>query len=138
MPSNEGLVRAMLANFFRSDLGFMKSANLAGHMTSKLWKEAQRNAVKPENVAQTAISILMCASAYPYGSSSDDDRYLWGHQRATVKARPWSSSIDHAEQAKLAAAKWYREKARELSQLQGEETYYRRLVGPSDRLEESS
>ena len=138
MPSDEGLVKAMLANFFRSDLGFMKSANLAGHMTSNLWKEAQRNAVDPENVAQTAISILMCASAYPYHSGSDDDRYLWGHQRASSKARLWSSSIDHTEQAKLAAAKWYREKARELSQLQGEETYYRRLVGPSDRLEEDS
>jgi hypothetical protein len=69
MPSDEGLVKAMLANFFRSDLGFMKSANLAGHMTSNLWKEAQRNAIKSDNVVQTAISILMNASAYPYRSS---------------------------------------------------------------------
>jgi len=64
------------------------------------------------------------------------DRYLWGHQRATSKARLWFSSIDQTEQAKMAASLWYRQKAQELSRLQGEETFYRRLVGPSDRLEE--
>ena len=63
-------------------------------------------------------------------------RRLCGHQRATSKARLWFSSIDHTEQAKLAASLWYRQKAQELSRLQGEETFYRRLVGPSDRLEE--
>jgi hypothetical protein len=42
----------------------------------------------------------------------------------------------HTEQAKLAASLWYRQKAQELSRLQGEETFYLRLVGPSDRLEE--
>jgi hypothetical protein len=136
MPSDEGLVKAMLTSFFRSDLDFMKSANLAGHMTTNLWKETQRNTTKPENVAQIAISILMSASACPYRSGSEADRYLWGHQRATSKARLWFSSIDHTEQAKMAASLWYRRKAQELSRLQGEETFYRRLVGPSDRLEE--
>ena len=87
-------------------------------------------------MAQIAISILMSASACPYRSGSEADRYLWGHQRATSKARLWFSSIDHTEQAKLAASLWYRQKAQELSRLQGEETFYRRLVGPSDRLEE--
>ena len=136
MPSDEGLVKAMLTSLLRSDLDFMKSANLAGHMTTNLWKETQRNTTKPENVAQIAISILMSASACPYRSGSEADRYLWGHQRATSKARLWFSSIDHTEQAKLAASLWYRQKAQELSRLQGEETFYRRLVGPSDRLEE--
>ena len=114
MPSDEGLVKAMLTSLLRSDLDFMKSGN----------------------VAQIAISILMSASACPYRSGSEADRYLWGHQRATSKARLWFSSIDHTEQAKLAASLWYRQKAQELSRLQGEETFYLRLVGPSDRLEE--
>jgi hypothetical protein len=134
MPSDEGFVNVMLASLLRSDLGFMKSANLAGHMTSNLWKEAQRNTTKPVNVAQIAISILMSASACPYHSGSDADRYLWGHQRATGKGRLWFSSIDHTEEAKLAASIWYRQKAHELSRLQGEETFYRLLVGPGDRL----
>src|SRR6516225_12391315 len=63
MPSDEGLVKAMLTSLFRSDLDFMKSANLAGHMTTNLWKETQRNTTQPENVAQIAISILISASA---------------------------------------------------------------------------
>ena len=44
--------------------------------------------------------------------------------------------LERTEQAKLAASKWYRQKARELSRLQGVETFYRRLVDQSDRLEE--
>ena len=71
MPSDEGLVKAMLTSLLRSDLDFMKSANLAGHMTTNLWKETQRNTTKPENVAQIAISILMSASACPYRSGSE-------------------------------------------------------------------
>ena len=36
MPSDEGLVKAMLTSLLRSDLDFMKSANLAGYMTTNL------------------------------------------------------------------------------------------------------
>ena len=36
MPSDEGLVKAMLKSLLRSDLDFMKSANLAGYMTTNL------------------------------------------------------------------------------------------------------
>src|SRR6516162_9678055 len=40
MPSDEGPV-TMLTSLLRSDLDFMKSANLAGYMTTNLWKETQ-------------------------------------------------------------------------------------------------
>jgi hypothetical protein len=50
MPSDEGLVKAMLTSLLRSDLDFMKSANLAGYMTTNLWKETQRNTTKPEKL----------------------------------------------------------------------------------------
>ena len=135
MPFEEGHVKALLASLFRSDLGFVKSANLAGHMTSNLLKETQWKGATPGNVAQAAISILMSASAYPYGSRSDVAYYLCSHQKAFGK-RGWFFSIDHSEQAKLAASKWYKQKAQELARLQGEQTFYRRLIGPSSWVEE--
>jgi hypothetical protein len=35
----------------------------------------------------------------------------------------WFSSIDHTEQAKLAASLWYRQKAQELSRLQAKKHF---------------
>jgi hypothetical protein len=126
MPYEKGRVRALLASLFRPDLGFVKSANLAGHMTSNLWTETHWKGTSPGNVAQAAIAILMSASAYPYRSRSDVAVYPWCHQKALGK-RGWFFSIDHSEPAKLAASEWYKQKAQELTHLEGEETFYRRL-----------
>jgi hypothetical protein len=118
-------VKATLANLFRSELGFVKGANLAGLMTSKLLSEA-----KGENNAQRAISILTTVSSYFYrtsGSKDDVAAYLWSHQKAMGK-RGWFFSISDSDRAVLDASQWYQEKARQLSQLLSEERFYRSLT----------
>jgi hypothetical protein len=120
MPVDEGQVKAILANLFRSDLGFVKGANLAGLMTSKLWTEATG-----ANNAQRAISILEGVSSYfyrAYGSKDDVAAYLWSHQKAMGK-KGWFFSISYSDRAVLDASKGYQEKARRLSQLQSEERF---------------
>ncbi|MGA7328579.1 MAG: hypothetical protein WBX25_29840 [Rhodomicrobium sp.] len=95
-------------------------------MTSKLWAEA-----KGENNAQRAISILTTVSSYfyrLYGSKDDVAAYLWSHQKAMGR-RGWFFSISYSERAVLDASKWYKEKAKQLSQLQSEERFYRSLIG---------
>lgn len=130
MPADNGNVKAILANLFRSELGFVKAANLAGLMTSKLWTES-----KGENNAQRAISILKIVSSYfyrTYGNRDDVSAYLWSHQKAMGKSG-WFFSISYSDRAILDASKWYQEKAKQLSNLQGEEKFHQSLIEPSAR-----
>jgi hypothetical protein len=127
MAADSGQVKAILATSFRPDLGFVKAANLAGMMTSKLWSVAVG-----QNDAQKAIDILINASAYfwrTYASGTDKATFLWAHQKATGK-RGWFFSISHSDRAILDASKWYKEKAEQLSLLLEEDQFYRSRMGP--------
>jgi hypothetical protein len=97
MAADPGQVKAILANLYRPDLGFVKAANLAGMMTSKLWSVAVG-----QNDAQKAIDILIHASAFFWrtsGSGTDKATLLWAHQKATGK-RGWFFSISHSDRSR--------------------------------------
>jgi hypothetical protein len=128
MAADPGQVKAILANSFRPDLGFVKAANLAGMMTSKLWSEAVG-----QNDAQKAIDILIRASAYFWrmsASGTDKATLLWAHQKAMGKGG-WFFSISYSDRAISDASVWYREKAEQLSLLQKEDQFYRNRIGPA-------
>src|SRR6516164_3252588 len=90
-------------------------------------------------------SAMVDAASRRLRSTSATTGWFIGGGRPVPDARPpptRPSSLrpsfgNGRRKARLATASlWYRQKAQELSRLRGEEAFYRRLVGPSDRLEE--
>jgi hypothetical protein len=62
--SDSGRVKAILAKLFKEDLGFIKSANLAGEMLKKHWE----NSIEiGDNSNQKALCILADAASMLIG-----------------------------------------------------------------------
>jgi hypothetical protein len=119
-----GQVKIILASRFRSELGFIKSANLAGLMISRLWVESTG-----QNHAQRSISILLLASSYlfrTYGNQTDIASYLWCHQKASGK-KGWFFRISSDQSSIRRASVWYFTHARQLAKELGEEAFFQRL-----------
>jgi hypothetical protein len=74
-----GQVKARLSGLFKAELGFMKSANLAGEMVTK-----RRGDCRGDNYDQLALSVLV-ASAHilvsPFIKRDELLVYLWCHRK---------------------------------------------------------
>lgn len=93
---DKGQVKLILTKLFQNDLGFVKSANLAGEMLSRIWSFSQG-----DNNVQRAICVLLYAatrlgiSAIPpfFSDESEAAVYLWCHQKVVEKRKWWFFSV---------------------------------------------
>jgi hypothetical protein len=124
---DSGRVKAILAKLFKEDLGFIKSANLAGEMFKKHWEYSIEIG---DNENQKALCILAdAASMLTAGVFYDPNVgavYLWCHQKATGK-RGLFFSIGTTESDKAAASIWLMKKAAAFATQTGETQYFRKL-----------
>ena len=122
---NSGRVKAILAKLFKEDLGFIKSANLAGEMLKKHWKHSIG-----DNKNQKALCILADAASMLNSFAFYDPNvgavYLWCHQKATGK-RGLFFSIGSTKSDKSAASNWLMNKAAAFATQTGETQYFRKL-----------
>jgi len=117
-------VKLIISRVFRSELGSIKSANLAGEMLSKLWSHSEG-----DNNVQRAICILIYAASNLTRVDPDDNElaiYLWCHQKAVGK-RGWFFSVSKKFSDREAASEWMVGKAAELASLSGEIDYVRKF-----------
>lgn len=122
---DSGRVKAILATLFKKELGFIKSANLAGEMVNKHGKYSEG-----DNDNQKALCVLTDAAsmlnAVAFYDSNVGAVYLWCHQKATGKRWPFFS-IGTTHSDKLAASIWLMEKAAALATQTNETVYFIKL-----------
>jgi hypothetical protein len=119
-------VKLILSQVFRSDLGFIKSANLAGEMLSRIWSDSEG-----DNNVQRAICVLIYAASNLTRFPPDESEaavYLWCHQKVVGKKR-WSFfSVSDTFSDREAASEWLIGKAAELASQSGEIDYLREFA----------
>ena len=118
---NKAQVKLILSQVFRNELGFIKSANLAGEMLSRVWSYSEG-----DNNVQRAICILIYAASNLTRILPDESEvavYLWCHQKVVGKKRCFSVSDTFSDRE--AASEWLIAKAAELASLSGEIDYVR-------------
>ena len=120
---NKAQVKLILSQVFRNELGFIKSANLAGEMLSRVWSYSEG-----DNNVQRAICILIYAASNLTRILPDESEvavYLWCHQKVVGKKRWWFFSVSDTFSDREAASEWLIAKAAELASLSGEIDYVR-------------
>jgi hypothetical protein len=119
-----GEVRARLSGLFKPELGFIKSANLAGEMVTRHWAES-----RGDNYEQ-ALSILAASRHALFSPVITDELlvYLAGHQMAHQKIRFFSPSVKTSRDDRLAAADWFNQKATDFAQKTGQTQFFNNEV----------
>jgi hypothetical protein len=118
---DSGQVKARLANLFKADLGFMKSANLAGQMVTRHWAQSSGN-----NYDQMTLGILVSSAQSLLDqdpASAESSVYLWCHQKVTSKRGSWFFSIGTTVPEIRAAYNWLMQKATALAEKTGETAF---------------
>lgn len=120
-----GTVKSRLSKLFKSELGFIKSANLAGKMVDKHWMNSHG-----ENVNQKSLSVLVSAASTLKGGIVQDadeiSTYLWCHQKVTGK-RGMFFAIGTSLQDMMSAHIWYMMKGLTFAKEVGEEAFFTAL-----------
>jgi hypothetical protein len=100
---------------FKPELGFIKSANLAGEMVARHWGEC-----RGDNYDQQALSILAASRHALFSPTITDELlvYLAGHQKAHRKIG-FLSPIKTSRDDRLAAADWFKRKATDFAEKTG-------------------
>jgi hypothetical protein len=122
---DSGQVKLILVRLFRNDLGFIKSANLAGEMLSRVWSHSEG-----DNHVQRAICVLIYAASNLTKFAPDEREvaiYLWCHQKVVGKKSWWFFSVSDTFSEREAASEWLIAKAAELARLSGEIDYVRKF-----------
>jgi hypothetical protein len=113
MPINMDQVKLKLSQLFKPELGFIKSANLAGAII----KYGGSN-YRASNENQMVISLLLdAASILPR-------ELLWCHQKATGK-KGWLFKVGTSPADYSAAQSWYSKKAEEFAEQIGETQHFK-------------
>jgi hypothetical protein len=102
-----GRVKSTLSELF-NELGYVKSANLAGEMVTRHWGES-----RGDNYDQRALSVLVTSAMTlynPFDNENERLTYLWCHQKIHKK-RGWFFSIATSRDDISAAFSWYMQKA---------------------------
>ena len=125
---DEGEVKLRLSNLFKPDLGFIKSANLAGEMATMSWFDVMQQ-YRDCNYEQKALVCLIAAAnsllqPHPPNSISV---YLWCHQKVMAK-RGWFFSIGATAVDKLAACQWLLQKADVFADQTGQSKFLKTLT----------
>jgi hypothetical protein len=113
-----GQVKARLSELFKADIGFMKSANLAGEMVTRHWDHSWG-----DNYDQRALCILVSSAKsllIHNPNSAENSVYLWCHQKATSKRSSWFFSIGTTAADVSTAYNWLTQKATSLAEQTGE------------------
>jgi hypothetical protein len=120
-----GEVKSRLSGLFKAELGFMKSANLAGEMVTRYWNESHG-----ENYDQRALCVLFKASRALLKqdpNSAESAIYLWCHQKATSQQKRWFFAIRTGPFDVLGAARWFITKATRFAEETGETKFLESL-----------
>jgi hypothetical protein len=113
-----------LSKLFKAELGFMKSANLAGEMVTRRWGES-----RGDNYDQRALSVLVASASAlcdPTLNQSELVTYLWCHQKVH-KNLGLFSSVATAMGDRSAAAHWFMQKAKNLAEETRQTEFFKTL-----------
>jgi hypothetical protein len=114
---DSGEVKSRISQLFKNDLGFTKSANLAGEMVTRHWRDCQG-----DNYEKHTLSILVASANAlfdPIPNENELSVYLWCYQKVHEK-RGWFFSIKTSWDDRYKASKWFMEKARHFAQQTGQ------------------
>jgi hypothetical protein len=112
-----GQVKARLSGLFKAELGFMKSANLAGEMVTKHWSES-----RGDNCDQKVLSVLITSANAlfsPFAKRDEVLAYLWCHQKVH-RSIGFFSTVATSDDDRTAAWKWFLQKAEDFAEKTGQ------------------
>ena len=126
-----GEVKRRISILFRDDLGFIKSANLAGQMVTQHWNHSVG-----DNYDQRALCILAASAGTLlniHPASNEVMTYLWCHQKVTSKRGSFFFSIGTTDIERRAAHEWFMQKANVFAEQTKQTNYFQTLKPPPQK-----